>query len=78
MTNEQVESLLEIMGGLYIQSLRNYDLLCLVADKLGADVIALKNLHEQGFVLAPDPALRLDETDETSTDNRLHKNDGGL
>ena len=64
MNSEQLESLFEILGGLYIQSLRNYDVMCIIADKLGADVIALKNLHEQGFVLAPDPALRLDETDE--------------
>lgn len=78
MTPEQVESMFEILGGMYIQSLRNYDILCLIADKLDADVIGLKNLHEQGFILAPDPALRLDETDEKSTDNRFNKNDSGL
>lgn len=41
--------------------LRQYDLLCIIADKLGADVVGLKNLHEQGYVLGPDPALRLDD-----------------
>lgn len=78
MTPEQIEALFEIMGGLYIQSLRNYDVMCIIADKLGADVIALKNLHEQGFVLAPDPALRLDETDEKPSDNRFDKDEGGV
>jgi len=78
MTPEQLEPIVDILSGLYIQSLRNYDVMCLIADKLGADVIALKNLHEQGFVLAPDPALRLDETDETPSDNRFDKNDGRM
>lgn len=71
MNDDQLNSLFEILGGLYIQQLRQYDLLCLIADKLGADVIALKELHEQGFVLGPDPALRLDETDEKPSDNRF-------
>ena len=74
MSPEQLDSLFEIMAGIYIQQLRNYDVMCIIADKLGADVIALKNLHEQGFVLAPDPALRLDETDEKPSDNRFDKN----
>jgi len=65
--------MLEVLGGIYIQQLRNYDVMCIIADKLGADVVALKNLHEQGFVLAPDPALRLDETDEKPSDNRFDK-----
>jgi hypothetical protein len=73
MSPEQLDSLFEIMAGIYIQQLRNYDVMCIIADKLGADVIALKNLHEQGFVLAPDPALRLDETDEKPSDNRFDK-----
>jgi len=73
MTPRQIEAMLEVLGGIYIQQLRNYDVMCIIADKLGADVVALKNLHEQGFVLAPDPALRLDETDEKPSDNRFDK-----
>jgi hypothetical protein len=61
MNDEQFSILMEVLGGLYIQSLRNYDLLCLIGDKLEADVVELKNLHEQGYVLAPDPALRIDD-----------------
>jgi hypothetical protein len=75
MNDEQFSIITEILGGLYIQSLRNYDMMCIIADKLGADVIKLKNLHEQGYVLAPDPALRLDETDEKPSDNRLNKDE---
>ena len=75
MNPDQTEKIIEIMAGLYIQSLRNYDMMCIIADKLGADVIELKNLHEQGYVLAPDPALRLDETDEKPSDNRLNKDE---
>jgi hypothetical protein len=78
MNEQQLEALLEIMSGVYIQQLRVYDVLCIIADKLGCDVIALNNLHEQGYVLAPDPALRLDETDETPSDNRFDKNDGRM
>jgi hypothetical protein len=78
MNEKQYEFLTEILTGLYIQSLRNYDIMCLIADKLGANVIELKDLHEQGYVLAPDPALRLDETDEKPSDNRLNKNESGM
>lgn len=61
MTNDQDESLLEVLGGLYIQSLRIYDLLCIIGDKIGADVVGLKDLHEQGYTLGPDPSLRIDD-----------------
>jgi hypothetical protein len=60
MTEQQTDALLEILGGLYIQNLRIYDLLAVIADKQGADVIALKELHRQGQVLCPDPALVVD------------------
>jgi hypothetical protein len=65
LNENQVEALLEVLGGLYIQSLRTYDLLCIIADKLGADVISLKDLHEQGYTLGPDPSLRIDNGDKT-------------
>ena len=84
MNNEQLDALIEMLGGIYIQQLRLYDVMCVIGDKLGADMIALKNLHEQGYILGPDPALRLDETDEktgtdtTPSDNRFNENDGGL
>ena len=59
MNERQVESLLEVLGGLYIQNLRIYDLLAVIADKLDADVVSLKDLHEKGQVLCPDPSLAI-------------------
>lgn len=78
MNDEQFAVLMEVLGGLYIQSLRIYDLLCIIGDKVGADVVELSNLHGQGITLGPDPSLRLDETDEKPSDNRFDKNEGGL
>jgi hypothetical protein len=72
MNEEQVESLLEVLGGLYIQSLRVYDLLCIIADKVGADAVGLKSLHEQGYTLGPDPSLRI-ENDSEQDRNGLDK-----
>jgi hypothetical protein len=54
-------AVLEILGGLYIQSLRIYDLLAIIADRIGADVEGLSDLHSQGYTLGPDPSLRLDD-----------------
>jgi hypothetical protein len=68
MNDKQSEALLEILSGLYIQSLRVYDVLCIIADKVDAKIIELKDLHEQGYVLAPDPALRIDDS-KTSGNN---------
>lgn len=66
MDERQTEALLEILGGLYIQSLRIYDLLCIIGDKVGADVIGLKDLHEQGYTVGPDPSLRIDNETQDS------------
>jgi len=54
-------TMLEILGGMYIQSLRIYDVLCIIADKLGANITDLTDLHTQGYTLGPDPSLRLDD-----------------
>jgi len=78
MKPEKEDILIEMISGIYIQQLRMYDILCLIADKLDANVIELKNLHEQGYILGPDPALRLDETDEKPSDNRLNKDESGM
>lgn len=63
--NDAVE---ELLGALYIQSLRIYDILMLTAQKLGVDIDELEEMHAQGKVLCPDPALVLDD-DETQTSN---------
>lgn len=63
---DQNEQIVELLSGIYIQSLRNYDMLALIADKLGADIISLSNLHENGGILCPNPALVF-ENDEKDT-----------
>ena len=55
--NNYMEQMLELLGAIYIQSMRNYDMLSIMADKLGADAKGLSNLHEQGQVLAPPPSF---------------------
>jgi len=52
-----LENIRELLGALYIQSMRNYDMLSIIADKLGADAKGLASLHEQGTVLAPAPSF---------------------
>jgi hypothetical protein len=54
------QALMEIMGGMYIQLLRIYDMLSLIVpDQSKAS--ELISLHESGRVLSPDPALILDD-----------------
>ena len=57
------EALYELLGGMYIQLLRIYDLLTLIAsgDSNQAIVDRMVSLHESGKVLSPDPALVIDE-----------------
>jgi hypothetical protein len=47
----------ELLGAMFIQNQRIYDMLSIIADKLGADAKGLSTLHEQGQVLAPAPAF---------------------
>ena len=65
---QQVEALLEVLGGLYIQSLRIYDMLAIIADKVGADSVGLSKLHEQGYTVGPDPSLRIEDEKNSSQD----------
>lgn len=57
------EALYELLGGMYIQLLRIYDLLTIVASGEGNKSIVdrIISLHESGKVLSPDPALVLDD-----------------
>jgi hypothetical protein len=58
--------LYELMGGMYIQMLRIYDVLCLLAQD-NPRINELIELHESGRVLSPEPALIMEEEkDETS------------
>ena len=56
-TSEVLENIRELLGAIFIQEQRNYDMLSIIADKLGADAKRLSNLHELGQVLAPAPSF---------------------
>lgn len=47
----------ELLGAIFIQEQRNYDMLSIIADKLGADAKGLASLHESGQILAPAPSF---------------------
>ena len=54
---EILENIRELSGAIFIQSQRNYDMLALIAEKLGADVDSMLFKHQQGQVLAPPPSF---------------------
>ncbi len=58
------ENIREITGALFIQSQRNYDVLIMIADKLGGDTDSLIKLHEAGQILAPAPSFIFESTDQ--------------
>jgi hypothetical protein len=64
-----IENIRELLGAIYIQSMRNYDMLSIMADKLGADAKGLSNLHQQGQVLAPPASFVFEENDENDDKN---------
>ena len=67
MEPEQETIMLEIMGGMYIQMLRIYDLLAVIGKhtpNADSDISKVIELHESGKVLAPDPALIMDEDEQ--------------
>jgi hypothetical protein len=70
MNDEQIDAMLELMGAMYIQSMRAYDMLSIIADKIGADAKGLSNLHEQGQVLAPPPAFLFENFDEDMKEDK--------
>ena len=59
--NDIQENIRELLGAIFIQSQRNYDMLAIIADKLGADAKGLSFLHEQGQVLAPSPSFLIED-----------------
>ena len=66
MTDDQFETLHELLSAIYVQTARIYDVLAIIGDKLGADVLALSQEHEQGKLLGP-PPLFTDEEEENET-----------
>lgn len=62
MTDEQFETMHEMLSALYVQISRSYDMLVIIGDKLGADTVRLSKEHEQGRLVGPAPYL--EETDD--------------
>jgi hypothetical protein len=58
-----VANIRELLGAVFIQEQRNYDVLIMIADKLGGDTDSLIKLHAEGQVLAPAPSFMF-ENDE--------------
>lgn len=54
---EYEQHMLQISSAQYIQLCRIYDFLSVIADKLGVDAVALKNMHEAGETFSPAPYL---------------------
>lgn len=61
-SNPPASVLYELLGAMYIQTLRIYDVLCLLASE-NPKISELIDLHEQGKTLAPDPSLNMDDDD---------------
>jgi len=59
-----LENIRELLGAIFIQEQRNYDMLMIIADKLGADANKLLSMHELGEVLAPAPSFKFDDNDD--------------
>lgn len=72
---EITDSIRELLGAIYIQEMRNYDMLSIIADKLGADAKGLSNLHEQGQVLAPPPSFIFENEEDENQPSMFEDND---
>lgn len=66
---DTIANMLELLGAIFIQEQRNYDMLSIIADKLGADAKRLSSLHEQGQVLAPPPSFIFENDTDKENEN---------
>lgn len=66
---DTIANILELLGAIFIQEQRNYDMLSIIADKLGADAKRLSSLHESGEILAPAPSFIFQNDTETENKN---------
>lgn len=60
------DAIKDLLAGIYIQQLRIYDLLAVIAYNISKDSAKVNELleqHEAGKVLCPDPALVLEDED---------------
>ena len=61
MNEDKTNDIIELLGAIYIQTARMYDMLSIIADKLGADAVGLTKMHEEGKLLAPEPSIIVEE-----------------
>jgi hypothetical protein len=62
MSENQEQAIQELLAGVYIQNLRMYDVLMVLLSLQNPDKASeLENLHKEGRVLGPDPALRVED-----------------
>lgn len=54
---EYEQHMLQIASAHYIQLCRIYDFMSVIADKLGIDAVAIKDMHEAGETFSPAPYL---------------------
>ena len=62
MSDEQKQAIEELLAGIYIQQLRLYDVLMAMLVLQNRDrANALEQLHTEGKILGPDPALKVED-----------------
>jgi len=66
---DAINNIRELLGAIFIQEQRNYDMLSIIADKLGADAKGLFELHESGQILAPAPSFIFEDEDNPLTES---------
>lgn len=60
--HEQIQAIQELIAGVYIQNLRVYDVLMALLSKQDQELAnKLEQLHTEGKVLGPDPALKIED-----------------
>lgn len=62
MSDDQKQAFEELLAGIYIQNLRVYDVLMVLLSIQNADKAnELENMHREGKILGPDPALKIED-----------------
>lgn len=62
MSDEQKQAMQELLAGIYIQNLRMYDVLMAILSKQDQALAnKLEELHTEGKILGPDPALKIED-----------------
>jgi len=65
--HDMIANIRELLGAIFIQEQRNYDMLSIIANQLGADAKGLTKLHESGQILAPAPSFIFESEEDAQT-----------